>query len=255
MTLRSFSQILAIIFMFLISACATNSITNTKRIEMAQATQRMGEEHYRSGNYTAALKSLLEAEKALSGNPYLHNSLALVYIVKERPGLAENHFKRALQLKPDYAQAQNNLGGVYMKQRKWDIAIQTFKKVASNLLYATPEMPISNIGWAYLQQNMFKQARSYFDKALDIRPDFINAVHGRASIYMKQQNHYKALEFIQTALKKDPGAPILHADLAKTYQALGKNQRAKNAWNVVLKSVPERSILAKEARKHLSGQN
>ncbi|MCP4161341.1 MAG: tetratricopeptide repeat protein, partial [Deltaproteobacteria bacterium] len=208
MTLRYYAHFFVLFLFFVLSACATDRMTNIQQKELAQATQRLGEEHLRNGKYSVALKNLLDAEKGIPDDPYLQNSLGLVYIALERPQLtekqlsklrleSEKHFLKALDLKPDYAQARNNLGGIYMKQKKWDLAILTYKKVASNLLYATPEMPMSNIGWAYLQQNMLKQAKFYFDKAHDIRPGFIYAVHGQASIYVKQQNFNKALKFIQ----------------------------------------------------------
>lgn len=232
-------------------SCAANQMSKAQRIEKAQATQRLGEEQYRSADYTNALKHLLEALADMPDDHTLHNSLGLAYLAKQRPDLAQQHFEKALIIKPDYIFAQNNLGGAFMAQKKWNAAIRVYKKVADELLYATPEMPLSNIGWAYLQQGLFKRARTYFNEALDLNPGFLNAIHGMASIYMKQGNYYQALAFINDELKKNPGAAILHADLARTYNALGDFQKAKNAWNVVLKLVPERSPLGKEARKSI----
>ncbi|MFH2092121.1 MAG: tetratricopeptide repeat protein, partial [Pseudomonadota bacterium] len=210
-----------VLISLILFSCAGSGKQEINQKEVAMATQQVGEEHYRNGRYTAALTSLLEAQKALPDDPYILNSLGLVYLAKDRPDLAQNHFKQALDLKPDYVQAQNNLGGAYMKLEQWDMAIKIFEAVASNLLYGTPEIPLSNLGWAYYNQNLLKQAKTYFNKSLDIRPNFINAVHGLASIHIKQQNYSQALEFIHDALKKDPGAAILHADLATTYEALG----------------------------------
>ena len=145
------------------------------------ANQRIGVEYYNDGQYTAALKKLLEAHKTTPDDPYLLNSLGLVYLAKQRYDLAENQFKRVLELKPDYTQAKNNLGAVYLKQEKWDLAIKCFKAVSENLLYATPEMPLSNLGWAYFHQNMFGKSKFYFMESLEIRPNFLGAIHGLAS--------------------------------------------------------------------------
>ncbi len=236
-------------------SCASSGMQQSKQKELAMANQRVGEEQYRNGNFTAALKNLLEAQKTLDDDPYLHNSLGLVYHAKGRSDLAEKHFNKALNIKPDFSWARNNLGVVYMKQKKWKLAIQTFETVVSDLLYATPEMPLSNLGWIYFEQGLFKHAEKYFNQALDTRPGFINALHGLASVYTRQHQYSKAIAFIHDALKKDPGIAVLHADLAKNYHALGNEQKAKNAWNIVLKLVPPRSPLAKEARKELSDLN
>ncbi|MBT7088796.1 pilus assembly protein PilF, partial [bacterium] len=128
------------VVLFMVSCVSKNMDVENKK-EIALATQRLGEELYRNGNHTAALKNLLEAQKTIPNDPYLFNSLGLVYLVKFRNDLAEKSFKKALEFKPDYIRAKNNLGAAYMKQEKWDLAIQCFKEVSENLLYATPEIP------------------------------------------------------------------------------------------------------------------
>jgi type IV pilus assembly protein PilF len=237
-------------FLFLISCASKNTDVGSKK-DIAIATQRVGEEYYNSGKYTAALRNLLDAYKTLPDDPWLNNSLGLVYLAKNRPDLAETHFKKALDLKPDYTQAKNNLGATYLKQKKWDLAIQCFKEISGNLLYATPETPLANLGWAYFHQKMYKTAKKYFEKSLEIRPDFLIAIHGLASIYTETGYYPPAIDFLHRALEKAPGAAILHADLAKIYTALKDFKKAKKSWEVVLKLVPETSPLAREATKKL----
>ncbi|SDT87110.1 tetratricopeptide repeat protein [Desulfobacula phenolica] len=241
-------------FFFMIS-CASNNLHSENKRKIAAATQRVGEEYYNAGKYTAALKNLLEAQKIIPNDPYLHNSLGLVYLAKQRYDLAENEFKKALDLKADYSQAENNLGAVYLKQEKWNLAIKCFESVCENLLYSTPEIPLSNLGWAYFHQKMFKKAKQYFIQSMEIRPDFLIAVHGIASVYNETGYPSKAIEFLHRALEKNPGAAILHSDLAKAYEALKEFDKAQKAWKNVLKSVPETSSLAKEAQKHLFEMN
>ena len=241
---------LVLAVLFLIS-CASKAANVGSKKEIAQATQRVGEEYYNSGQYTAALKNLLDAYKTIPDDPFLNNSLGLVYLAKNRPDLAETHFKKGLYLKPDYTQAKNNLGATYLKQKKWDLAIRCFKEISGNLLYTTPETPLANLGWVYFHQKMYKTAKTYFEKSLEIRPDFLIAVHGLASIYIETGYYPRAINFLHHALEKNPGAAILHADLAKVYEALKDVKKAKKSWAVVLKLVPETSPLAREATKKL----
>lgn len=223
--------------------------------EIAVKIQRVGDEYYNAGEYTAALKNLLDAYKTIPNDPYLHNSLGLVYMAKERDDLAETSFKKALILKSDYIDAKNNLGAVYLKQKKWDLAIQCFKEVSENLLYATPEMPFSNLGWAYFYQKMYGQAKTYFKKSLEISPVFLNAVHGLASLYIETAQYNQAIDFLHQALKKNPDAGILYSDLAKVYEALKEFDKARKSWEVVLKLEPDTSPLGKEAQKRLFDLN
>ena len=191
--------------MFLVS-CASKNTDIADKKEIAIATQRLGEEYYNAGQYTAALKKLLEAYETLPNDPYLHNSLGLVYLAKGRYDLAEKSFKKALRLKPGYIRAKNNLGATYLKQKKWDEAIQCFEDISENLLYATPEMPLCNLGWAYFHKKMFRKSELYFTKALEIRPHFLYAVHGMASLYIETGAYHEAIAYIHHALEKNPSA-------------------------------------------------
>ena len=237
--------------LLLMTSCVSKNLNSENKKEIAIAIQRVGEEYYNAGKYTAALKNLLDAYKTIPNDPYLHNSLGLVYMAKDRYKLAENHFKKALELKSDYINARNNLGAAYLKQEKWDLAIHCFKEVSENLLYTTPETPLSNLGWAYFHQKMYKNSKVYFKKSLEIRPDFLYSIHGLASIYIETKNYTQAIGFLHRALERSPGAAILHSDLAKVYDALNDFDKARRSWEVVLKLEPETSPLAREAQKRL----
>jgi type IV pilus assembly protein PilF len=98
---------------------------------------------------------------------------------------------------------------------------------------------------------MYKQAKSYFKQALDIEPDFLVALHGISSIYIKQENYSQALRFLHYNLMQNPKAAILHSDLAKTYEALKKYRQAKKSWELVIKLAPRTSPLSKEAKERI----
>ncbi len=93
--------------------------------------------------------------------------------------------------------------------------------------------------------------KSYFKQSLDANPDFLIAVHGISSIYIKTGDYTQALNFLHSNLKKNPRAAILHADLARTYEALKNFKQARRSWNLVLKLVPPTSSLAREAQERL----
>ncbi|MFO7749012.1 MAG: tetratricopeptide repeat protein [Desulfobacteraceae bacterium] len=236
------------LIMLLSSCAATTDLKHQK--EIARATKDLGEAYLSQGNYTAALKELLTAEKTIPDDPYLQNDLGLAYIAKKRPGLAESHFKRAVTLKPDYIPAKNNLGSAYLKQKKWDEAIDCFESITGELLYATPEKPFCNLGWAYLGKKAYRQAKENFAKAIDIRPGFINAIHGIAVTNLATRQAHLSVELLEKTVADRQGIAILHYDLAKTYEALDRHRAAKKQWRAVMELSPD-SDLAKEAKRHL----
>ena len=231
-----------------LAGCAANTI---ERKNIAEATMALGEAHLNQGNFTAALKELLTAEKTIPNDPYIHNNLGIAYMGKEVFNLAEIHFKRAVALKPDYIQAQNNLGTAYLKQKKYDEAIECYRQFSKNLLYLTPHFAFSNMGWAYLGKKDYILAEKNFSKALHLEPDFINAVHGLASVYLETGNPVKAEALLKKKLTKLPRAAIIHADLAKTYELMNRPERAKVMWKQVLLLAPEASPLALTAESRL----
>ena len=159
--------------------------------------------------------------------------------------------KRSLALKPDYTQAQNNLGAALLKQKKYDQAIECYSQFSNNLLYTTPHFAFSNIGWAYLGKGEYFFAENNFLKALNEEPYFINAIHGLASTYLESGNPFKAEALLGKKLAKLPRAAILHADLAKTYELMNRPDRAKEMWEQVLLFAPEASPLALTAESRL----
>lgn len=247
--------LLILIFLIILPSCAPGTNASPNKVKIAVATQRLGEEYYNAGKYTAALKQLLEAYETIPDDPYLNNSLGLVYLAKERYDLAQESFEKALAIKKDYIHAKNHLGVVYMKKKQWSKAIHCFKEVSENLLYATPEVPLSNLGWAYYHQKLYKTATQYFRKSLKIRPDFIVSIHGLASIYLENGYLYQARDYLERNVAKYPGTAILHADLARVYEAMSDFESAKKSWKAVLNLEPETSQLAQEAQEKLYRRN
>jgi len=244
-------RVLLLFFCFIISSCV-NSATRQNEIQIAQAMKKEGDIFQTQGDYTAALTKLLEAEKKIPDDPYLQNSLGLAYMGKDRDDLAVIAFKKALTVKPDYIEAINNLGAAYLRQEKWNLAIENFNRVLESLLYQTPHYPLSNIGWAYLGEKKYHLAETYFIKALDQMPWFTAASHGLVQVYLQTGQTRKAMDYLQKCLNRSPGTAIFHADMAQVYERMGLNQQAIRSWQLVLKLVPERSSLAKQAELSIS---
>jgi tetratricopeptide (TPR) repeat protein len=87
--------------------------------------------------------------------------------------LAESHLKRAISLKPDFAEAYANLGTLYDNTRRFSEAISPLEKAVS----LDPQNPIYhyNLGLAYAKSNRLEEAKEEFQQSLKIEPDFKEA--------------------------------------------------------------------------------
>jgi type IV pilus assembly protein PilF len=232
----------------LFSACATTGI-NQENKKKADATRNLGEAYLSQKNYTAALGELLKAQKIDPQDPLLQNDLGLAYMAKEKYHLAVQHFQKAVQLKPDYSLAKNNLGSAYLVLKQWDKAIPVLEEVTNDLLYATPQFPLSNLGWAYYNKGMYSQAEKYLKKALELKPDFFVAQLNLGRTYLATGQLDKALSLFNEAAKKEPKNPGLLLELGRTYSRVGDYDDAVLALKGAIKYAEDSDIAVQAANE------
>jgi tetratricopeptide (TPR) repeat protein len=190
----------------------------------------------------------LKAEALYPDDAFLQNDLGLTYKAKKRLDLAVEHFKKALEINPDYAHAKNNLGTVYLEKNEWDTAIKYFKEVTENMLYTTPHIALANLGWAYYNKKEFGLSETYYRKALDLDPKFINAQRGLGLTYIALGRIDEAVEILERAVKDYPKVALLYDDLAKIYVLSHDYDKALDAYHKVIELAPD-SAMAREAEK------
>ena len=244
-TNRFIYVVLASIF-FLVSCAANLEV----RKNQEQASRNLGEAYMGQGDYTAALREFLKAEKLYSKDPYLQNDLGLTYMAKGKPDLAINHFKKAVEIKPDYTPAKNNLGTAYLAKKKWDDAIACFKEITGDLLYATPHYPLSNLGWAYYNKKQYKLAEKYYQDALKIEPEFVIALRGLGKTYIATGRIPEAVTILEKSARNSPRFAELYFDLANAYTLSRKYKKALDAYKKVIELAPN-SPLAVDAQKEI----
>jgi tetratricopeptide (TPR) repeat protein len=234
-----------VVFIFGLASCADIELKKQE-----EAIRGVGEAYLIQGDYTAALNELLKAEKMYANDPHLHNDLGLVYRAKDKLPLAIEHFKKAIDLKPDYAPARNNLGEAYLAMKSWDSAIICFKEVSRDLLYATPHYPLSNLGWAYYNKKEFALAEQFYREALKIDPNYPIALRGLGLNYLAIGKPRDAVNLFEKAAKYSR-FPELFYDLAGTYAILKEYNKAVSFYKKVIGIAPE-SQLAIEARNEIA---
>jgi len=236
MRVRGCVWMLALVFMVSLLSCAANQ---EQKQAQAKAARELGEAYMRQGNYIEALKELLKAEQLNPGDHLTQNDLGLVYMSKYRYDLAETHFRKAIKIKPDYAAARNNLGTVYLARKDWNAAINVFKSLEGNLLYATPHYPLSNLGFAYYNLGDYRKAEVYYQRALDIEPNFPTALRGLGKTYLAMAKIPEAVSVLEKAVREAPLWPELYLDMGNAYQLAGEYTKALLAYNKVTELAPD----------------
>jgi Tfp pilus assembly protein PilF len=249
MNLKPFSIVfLPPLLILLITSCSGLNMAQNKR--MAEVKRDVGEAYMRQGNYTSALRELLEAEKLYAEDPIVHNDIGLCYMNKKRISDAIIHFKKAVALKPSYAPARNNLGTAYLALKQWDTAIAIFKEITNDALYGTPHYPLSNIGLAYYHKGQYKAALGYYQKALKIDETFVNALRGAGRSYLALNEGRMALRYLERAVQHAPKTAQIHYELGEAYLLVGQTTQAVVSFETAVEfAVPESEVAIKAKQK------
>lgn len=121
----------------------------------------------------------------------------------------------AAKKSPDKPRPHNNLGGYYLFRNDIENAVKEFKE-AIRLKPASVEA-LSNLGFAYYDMGLLKDALALQEQALGIDPNFRNAHYGYAVIMEK----------------------------------MGDYRRAKQAWEMVMRLSKNDDKWAKKAKEHI----
>lgn len=81
-----------------------------------------------------------------------------------------------------------------------------------------------------LQHQMYSDnetALRYFQRILEIYPDFPEAIHAVGIIYMQQKKYSEAWEYFKKALEMNPDLAILYEDSETVLRKLGKSKEAE----------------------------
>lgn len=218
--------------------------------KVAEAKREIGEAYMRQGDYTSALRELMQAEKLNPEDPIVQNDLGLCYMAKEHMADALAHFNKAIALNPSYAPARNNLGTAYLALKEWDAAIKVFKEITKDILYASPHYPLTNLGLAYYHKGQYQTALKYYKEALKLQEDFVIALRGAGRTYIAMNQGKSALRYLKRAVKLAPKSAETHFDIAEAYLLTGNPVQAKISYESAIDlSAPESDIAAKAKQR------
>lgn len=177
--------------LYLLAACGSTSSPGTAAMDgpstgsdlnRARIHTELGAGYYARGQYAVALSSLGTALAAEPSYAPAYNILALVRAELREDKEAEEAFRRALSLQPQYSEALNNYGLFLCQRGRVDEALTRFDAALANPLYETPEMALANAGACALGKGDTARAESYFTRALRRAPGLGSALLGMAEV-------------------------------------------------------------------------
>jgi len=238
-----------VVMLILLASCSSTG--SKKKVDEARIHYQLGVSYLNEGNRIGALQELLQALKISPADKDIRNALGLAYLSLDDFKEAIIHFKKSVEIDPEFSEAHNNLGVTYLRLEEYDNAISAFESATSNVLYATPEMALNNIGWAHYKKGDLEKAMEYYGRALKFAPDFPMARYNKGLIYFDRKK-YKDAEYEFKRLIKDfPGFAEARMKLALTYLKLEKKSLALKEFEEVVKNSADET-LKKEADRYFN---
>ena len=141
----------------------------------------------------------------IAGNPdcWLANNNLGGYLYKEgRVKEAIEHYQKAIQIDPNYAEAPNNLGAALAAEGRFDEAIENYRKaIQISPNYADA---LNNLGMALAARGQFDDAIENYRKAIQISPNYADALDNLGAALTVKGRFDEALGYYRQALAIDP---------------------------------------------------
>jgi len=244
----------------------------------AMAYANLGLAYWHTGEYEKAKENALFADKLNPSIATNHNNLGLIYKSLKETDKAIFHFKQAIALdtqlaeayyncgrtmldsgdeqgnsyldkalliKPDYPEVNNYMGLKLLENKQTVQAIDYFKKaIIHKNDYAEA---YCNLGNAFMEEKEYKSAETMYRKAIEYKPDYANAYNNLGNALLDQddyrQHHAEAEQCYLKAIELAPELDETYKNLAVCYQGEGVHEKALHYFKLYNERVPNDEIV------------
>ncbi len=219
---------------------------------------------FRSGDLDSARQHYQRAlEKTPDGYPEALYNLGLLERQAKRPTEAIAAYERAIEQRPEFRAAHNNLGLVYLDLHEFERARSAFRKA----LDLDPKYVAAwvNLARCLSDEEKFEEAIQAYQSAMALSPLSRSMTIDYAIVLRKTGRAVEAIALYERLLDADPRYVTGWYNLGVALQAAGQTARAQQAYERALSIDPEhlkalkklaqleaKSGLREPARAHLT---
>ena len=209
-----------------------------------------------AGRAQEAYQELKEAVRLDPYNPEIHNALALVlHLSFGRWDEALVHYRRALELRPDFSDARTNYGNLLMDKEQYDAAIQQYELALNDMLYATPFIAQGNLGWALYKKGETEGAIDRIKAAVTTNPRFCQGFRNLGLIYAETTRPKEACIQFGRYREACPDVPdALYRD-GRCLVEVGDKEKARSNFEACVSRAGPESELGKDCKRLLGLMN
>lgn len=177
-------------------AVSRQEATNSER-QRAKVHTELGRLYLMEGQFEVALDEARISIEADSGYAPAHNLVGLVYMTLRKSDLAQESFRRALDLAPGDPEINNDYGWFLCQTGKPKDSIIYFRKAINNRLFTSPGKALTNAGLCSLMASDDRQAEDYLFQALRLDRENAAALFWLADLAYRDKRYPEALQRIK----------------------------------------------------------
>ncbi|HET7588185.1 MAG TPA: type IV pilus biogenesis/stability protein PilW [Gammaproteobacteria bacterium] len=214
----------------LVAGCVSTTPTED-RAQPKQAARfnvRLGVAYMQQGRLDLALHKLQRALRQDPNLPSANTAIARLYERRGNTDLATRYYQRALDIAPHDPKVQNAYGVFLCRHDRVAESEAHFLAAARDPDYTTAEAAYTNAGICLLKINEKDKAEADFRRALQVEPDYAEALWQLARLSYDEGKYLQTRAFLQRfmAHAREPQAGVLWL-AARTEKALGADAEAQ----------------------------
>jgi tetratricopeptide (TPR) repeat protein len=171
-------------------------------------------------------------------------AMAEVKSIQGDSGAAQRLAQEALKKNPDYRPAMITLARDHYRSRRLDLALYALKGILDGYGQENPPRDKNNAearllrGLIFKEQGLKAAAIPELQKAIELRPDLVEARVHLANYLLEAGNASEASGLLETALRYDSLNVLARLNLGDAYRLLGKTAEAQRELDWVVKTDP-----------------
>jgi len=187
----------------------------------------------RSGKTDEAVEYLNARLAAMPRSAAVAGALAEVKSLQGDSGAAQRFAQEALKKNPDYRPAMVTIARDHYRARRLDLALYALRGILDGYGTENPPRDKNNAearlirGLIYKEQGLRGPSMEELKRAMEIRPDLVEARVHLATYLLESGNAVEATPLLEGALRYQNDHVIAHLNLGDAYRLLGKTGEAK----------------------------
>jgi Tfp pilus assembly protein PilF len=208
--------------------------------DQSQIRYQLAAGYFRDQRVEAAIEELQKALQADPENPDAYNMLGIISLRQGHDYMAQlegasclkgkdaelvrneaqakfkeavKSLRKAVELRPEFPEAWNNLSVAESQLQSWDAAIEAAQNALRDAAYGTPEVARANLGWAYYQKKDVQNAWKELHEAVSRAPGFCVARYRLAKVYVDRGEIDQAADALAPVISDVKRCPIQEAQL------------------------------------------